>query len=89
MKTAIYDDPTAALAAQRAALAAEDARTREARLAAARRREEDRITEAGRVAARVGRFLRRQTPQIQAAPLPLRQRQDEREQATTRRRDAA
>ncbi len=88
MKTQI-DDPIAALAAHRAALAMRDARERETRLAVARQREEDRITEAGRVAARVGRFLRRPGPQSPAAPLPLQQRWDERDQATTQRRDAA
>lgn len=89
MKTPIDTDPIAALAAHRAALAMRDAREREARLAAARRREEDRITEAGRVAGRVGRFLRRQGPPSPTTPLPLQQRRDGHEQATTQRRDAA
>ena len=89
MKRLIDDDPIAALAAHRAALALQNARAREARLAAARRREEARITEAGRVAARVGHFLRRQATQPPAAPLPLQRGRDGREQASQRRRDAA
>ena len=84
------DPMIAALAAQRAALAAQDARAREARLAAARRREESRITEAGRVATRLGRFLRRELPRTQPTPTPLLRRHDEHEQTTTSNcRDAA
>lgn len=88
MKTTINDDPTSALIARRAALAAQDAREREARLMAARRREEARFVGAEHFAATFGRLLRRQTPRPQAAPTPL-QRRGDREQAEAQQRDAA
>lgn len=61
-------DQVAALAAHRAALAAQEARERTARLAEARRQEEARFMAANCLAAAVGRLLHRQ-PRI-VVPIP-------------------
>jgi hypothetical protein len=90
MKIAINDDPILALVAQRAALAAQAALEREARLAAARQQEEARFVRAERIAATVGRFLRRPIALPEAAPVPLLQRRDRGDQeASQQRQDAA
>ena len=89
-RTTTHDDPTATLVARRAALAAHDAREREARLAAAQRQEEARGVGAERVAATFGRFLRRTTVRPQSTPVPLLRRRGKRERAEPQqRRDAA
>lgn len=89
MHTTIHDDPTLALRAQRAALAAEDARAREARLAAARQDEEARFAGAERIAATFGRFLRRQPARPGAEPALLPRRVERAEADSSQRRDAA
>jgi hypothetical protein len=90
MNMMINDDAALALAARRAALATQDAREREARLAAARQQEEDRFAGMDRVAATFGRLLRRQGAQPRSRPVALPRRRDERDGAGShRRRDAA
>jgi hypothetical protein len=89
MKTTIHDDPTFALVAHRAALAAQDARAREARLAAARQEEEARFIGVERVAATFGRFLRRQPTRPQTAPALLRQPNEGEQAEPIQQRDAA
>lgn len=89
MKISIDDDPTCALIACRAALAAQDARAREARLAAAQQEEEARFDGVERIAATFGRFLRRQSTRSQPTPTLLRQHDEQEQAGAVQERDAA